>query len=339
MNKWNFIKKSTPLLVLAVSMPLQVFASDSLIYVSERDGDKEVFKLTSEGKHLRMTSTAGDAMEPVVSPDGKWLAFTLLENGNPDIYVMNVEKRQPRLLFSNPGLDMSPVWSPESDKVVFVTDKPDSSSILAVDINTGAVEPMTDKNTDVQPLFSPDGRYLSFVRINGRSKNISVMDLHTKKTVQLSAGKKFNDGSLAWSPDGKYLAFTTKRNKKFSLRRYEFSGSELNPVEKILYEGDIKVSGTNWSPDGKRITFVGIPYGKSDREVFTVQADGSAMLSVGPKAMDSSQPRWDSEGKKITFVGYKGRKTLLFNINPDGGDLTQLTEDSITAQSPQYVRR
>jgi len=65
-----------------------------------------------EGVLQNPTKGVGTNYLPVFSPDGKQIAFMSARDGNPDIYVMNVDGSNVRRLTNHPAGDVSPTWSP-----------------------------------------------------------------------------------------------------------------------------------------------------------------------------------------------------------------------------------
>lgn len=74
-------------------------ATERIAFVSNRDGNNEIYVMNVDGKsQTRLTTNAADDGEPAWSPDGTRIAFVSDRDGNREIYVMNVDgKNQTRL--------------------------------------------------------------------------------------------------------------------------------------------------------------------------------------------------------------------------------------------------
>ena len=121
-------------------------------------------------------STAGgepwrvvEAWNVALSPDGEWVAYA--KDGaiyrapvNPG--VVTVEPERP--LFSVFGRQGSPVWSPDSRRLAFVSDRGDHSFIGIYDTDNPGITylgPAVDRDTS--PTWSPDGTRVAFIRRPG----------------------------------------------------------------------------------------------------------------------------------------------------------------------------
>ena len=103
------------------------------------------------------------ASDPTWSPDGTRLAFTcLLDAGNDDICVANLDGTGFLRLTSHPGKDHQPAWSPDGTRLVFTTTRfghVGSMALMALD-GSDIVEVVLG----AEPAWSRDGARLVFVR-------------------------------------------------------------------------------------------------------------------------------------------------------------------------------
>lgn len=115
------------------------------------------------------------------------------------------------------------IWSPDSSKLLYVTKplsgaeyaKSTNTDIFAYDPATGKTENLTESNKgyDMNPAFSPDGKYLSWTSMardgyEADKNDIKIMDWKSRKTTNLT--KDWDESAAApfWSPDSKMLYFS-----------------------------------------------------------------------------------------------------------------------------------
>ena len=146
------------------------------------------------------------------------------------------------------------LWNPDSTQLLYVT-KPLSGAeyaqstntdIFAYDLKSGMVKNLTESNKgyDVNPKFSPDGKYLSWQSMerNGfeADKNdVKILDLKSGITTNLTkAWDESVVGSVFWSQDSKKIYFTTAWKGTMQLFSLNPKTSKIQQVTK----GDFDVS-------------------------------------------------------------------------------------------------
>ena len=109
--------------------------------------EKFSFEVTKESRHslwifsIRDRSAApvagiqsGNYLNSVLSPDGRWLAYSSNETGSPAIYVQPFPPTGAKHQVSNAGgLNNSPVWSPDGKELLYV---PSAGQFAALSIST-----------------------------------------------------------------------------------------------------------------------------------------------------------------------------------------------------------
>lgn len=107
--------------------------------------------------------------DPQVSPDGRWVAFTVTtidkaqNTRNTDIWLVPTAGGEPRQLTTHPAADARPRWSPDGRKLAFISTRDGTSQIWVMDVTGGEPERLTRFPTGASGvLWSPDGRHLAF---------------------------------------------------------------------------------------------------------------------------------------------------------------------------------
>ena len=100
--------------VVALGLALLMVCVDAqaqIAFVSERDGNWEIYVMDTDGKNQRrLTNNDRDDYSPSWSPDGKRIVFSSKRDGNREIYVMDANGRNPRRLTKHGGHDGAPAW-------------------------------------------------------------------------------------------------------------------------------------------------------------------------------------------------------------------------------------
>jgi Tol biopolymer transport system component len=299
----KFILCATPVLIgiltgLAVSA--QSTQPDRLVYTSFQPANWDVFLFTQAGQTpRRLTDYPGLDYDPVVSPDGRWLIFCSERRGNPDLYVLDLQRGgDPRLLIDSDVLEDQAAFSPDGKFIFFVS--------------------TLSGNADIWRLpFRPD-------------RTVSM------KQAENLTHHPGGDFRPAISPDGRLMAFSSDRDLPVTARgvitRHR-SGDiwTLNLIDKTLRRLTI-VNGTGWngspkwSADGREIVYYSSQYGavpgNDQSRIWIMSADGSNPHAVTADETAALSPEFLASGRIMYSRRNKQGVDEIVSVNRDGSGAT-----------------
>jgi Tol biopolymer transport system component len=169
-----------------------------------------------------------------------------------------------------------PSWSPDSKRIVFVSERDGNEEIYAVNADgTGAAANLTKNSaSDNIPFFSPDGQWISFVSNRSGSYDIWIMDTNGGNLRRLTPGTNNAVGWYAWSPNGKQIAFDSQASGNYEIYIINFDGSGLLK----LTTNTATDRFASWTWDGKQIVFVSNRNGVD--QIWAMSPDGGNLVSV-----------------------------------------------------------
>ena len=142
---------------------------------------------------------------PRISPDGSRLAITVNDSGGSDVWIYDLEREIPTRLTFDGAVDHWPIWSPDSQRVVFDSTRDGAAHNLfwkAAD-GTGPVQRLTTSSYTQGALsFSPDGRSLVH-RETSTSNNLHVLSMEGEFTSEPLLHDAFNENAGEISPSGR----------------------------------------------------------------------------------------------------------------------------------------
>jgi Tol biopolymer transport system component len=132
---------------------------------------------------------------PTWAPDGRAIAFTGLTGGLTDLFVYELDRGTVRRLTNDSYADLQPAWSPDGRVIAFVTDRFSSNlgdlaigpyQLALLDVTSGRIErgPSTGPGKQINPQWSPDGRFLYFISDREGLPNVYRTALNTTNDVQ-----------------------------------------------------------------------------------------------------------------------------------------------------------
>ena len=155
------------------------------------------------------------------------IVFMSTRSGDGEIYLMNPDGKRVRRLTKNPEYDDAPTWSPDGQKITFMSfrDLHRPRGIILGEIyvmNADGTNPINLTQSVERPesvsSWSPDGTQIAF-RLAKVFKwdilfhsDIWVMDADGGNPRNLT-NHHAEDQSPDWSPDGMHIAFSSNRNR------------------------------------------------------------------------------------------------------------------------------
>lgn len=322
-------------------------------FSSERSGKPNLWRIPVDGGEAEMlTDWKGEMGAYHVSPDGKWVAFAGIEPRAADEEAKK-EKRDFRVIDENPtnhslwiipaepeSQEKRPVrhlntpghvtefdWSPDSAAIAFVNaptpsaDDWTKSDISEVTVQSGAVRPLAATGAaERMPHYSPDGRYLAFVRSTDPARwagldRIVLLNRQNGEVRELPPTFDEQPRLLGWTSDAVRILFTEARGTANVIYAIPTDGPA-----KPLYEPH---SGTL---QAGRLNATGTAYG------FAAESWDAAPEAYVLRIGESFPQRVSSANLDLPKLPMGETKRIAFK-SPDGLDIEGLLTDPVGYQS------
>lgn len=219
--------------------PIWSPAGRNLLFVSDRDGNREIYLMSAEGSsQLNLTRHPAEDWTPCWSPDGQQVAFASFRDENWEIYVMAADGSNPRRLTRSPAADYAPTWSPDGERIAFVSDRSGNLDIwtMAPD-GSGLSQFTSDPATDQSPAWSPDSKQIAWESYRSGNMEIYVADVAGSEPRNLSQDAYADDHGVTWSPWGDQVAYYSNRDRGWDIITLDLnSGQRTNITQSDDYE-------------------------------------------------------------------------------------------------------
>ncbi|MDX1285904.1 MAG: hypothetical protein R3182_12865, partial [Draconibacterium sp.] len=289
-----------------------------------------------------------------LSPDGKNLAYSSVENNEQHIYTTQVTGGTPKQLVDITARE--PVFSPDGKWIAYVEDKnlgKDGGDLWIKRVAGGVPKLIAKAGNASSPVWSPDGKKIACLD-NDKNKLINLIPIPesgevTSNVTSIEAPPGIEELALlaGWTPDNKIgMLATTKR--KFALFTVPSEGGQAA----MIMNDESWVYQPRWSHDGKHIYYttapgMGIEQGlnlrlasvsaigenaelfpllktNDENKIRTITCQGGNRISPDGKMLISSA--WSSKDKNPLNPYFPNLKIWKFAI--DGSERIQLTNKS-----------
>jgi TolB protein len=263
---------------------------DSRIVFVDESGpkDRRVKRLAlmdQDGAGLRYLTRGDDlVLTPRFNPSTQEITYMSYGQGDPRVFLLNIETGQKEIVGDFPGMTFAPRFSPDGQRVIMSLSQGGNSNLFVMDLRSKATTRLTDTPAiDTSPSYSPDGARLCFESDRGGSQQVYVMAAGGGAAQRISFGNA-RYSTPVWSPRGDYIAYTRQSGGSFGIGVMRPDGSG----ERVLTEG-FHNEGPTWAPNGRVLMFFRDP--GTGPSLFTIDITGRNELKV-PTPSFASDPAW-----------------------------------------------
>ena len=228
----------------------------------------------------RLTLLEGIALDPMISPDGKWVVYVSAVSGNADVYLQSTTGQTAiNLTKDSPAGDSMPSFSPDGELIVFRSER-EGGGLFLMGRTGESVRRLT--RAGYHPAWFPDGRQVVFATRSvpaAESRPGEISELWTVDAAGGSEPRRLVPGDAVQprvSPNG---------------RRIAFWGMAADPGMTRFID--------------------------ANRDVWTVAADGTAPVRVTTEAATDWNPVWSPDGRWLYFLSNRAGSMNLWRVAID----------------------
>ncbi len=224
--------------------------------------DTEIWLSRDGGKPFQITNTTkGNSTSPAFSPDGQWLAF-LADRGNKNqIYIINLNGGEARMMTKEEEAISGFEWTPDGKHFVFLKPEKEVKNKKEIEKRYGGFE-TDDMEFTLSHLWligiDPDMKDPSEFPCYETADSLKVKAgcIQFPKSQRLTDGK-FTVTGFVVSPDGSKVAFNHQPDPLIN----SFTKSNISIVDLASKKVSLLVSNPSsdgletWSPDSKQVLY------------------------------------------------------------------------------------
>ena len=286
-----------------------VSSAGTLVYHRGAAPNVTLAWVSAAGKIEPLPAKPGQYSQPRLSPDGRRLALSVLEQGKQNIWVYDLNRDAfTRLTFADDP-DLLPRWTPDGE---FLAIRSGTTLSWLRSDGSGKLERLTGVSRNSGPSdFSRDGKWLTFWPLGPGSHLYIVPVERSPGSLRLGQPRPLveqrgSKGAPVISPDGRWLAYTSDESGRFEVYVIPFApdGASQGGKWQVSNEGG---SGPIWSPNGRQIFY---PRFDQRIEVAAYTSRGDSFQVEKPRFW--SEVRFANQGMFAGFdVSSDGKRVLM----------------------------
>jgi Tol biopolymer transport system component/DNA-binding winged helix-turn-helix (wHTH) protein len=293
-----------------------------------------------EMKSIRLLTSSGNAQQPALSHDGKYVAYVIDEAGRQSIYMRQVNSTGNAQVVPPAEVNyLGITFSPDGSFIYYVIQEKDQpkGTLYQAPVLGGTPRKIIAW-VDSTVTFSPDGKRLAFVRRDVESKETFLFTANSDGSGEqrLAARKNpdfFSIRGPAWSPDGRTIVLGAGRRFPGDSNMYVVTVDAADgSVARLGSHTWTAVGPTGWLKDGSGIVVVAfhqkspvianqlwqLSYPDGEVSRITNNLNSHAGLSIATQSEQLVTARSDRVSRLwVAPDGDAGRARLIRSVNGD----------------------
>lgn len=257
---------------------------------------------------------ADDIYEKLTGQKGVFstrIAYVMKSGGKYYLQIADADGEAPvSALISNEPI-ISPTWSPDGNKLAYVSFEKKKPMIYVHHVSTGKRQILANfKGSNSAPAFSPDGSRVAIVLSKDGNSQIYTINANGGGLKRITNSRGI-DTEPKFSPDGNFIYFTSDRGGSPQIYKTPANGGNAT---RVTFDGNYNVSPRP-SPDGKSLAFISRRNGRFYLASLDLASGQTQILNDTGK---DESPSFAPNSQMILFSSYNGGRGILSAVSADG---------------------
>ena len=274
------------------------------------------------------------AVNPQISPDASQIIYKrsgfdiMNDTSKGNLWILNADGTSHRKLTSREVSESKATWSPDGNRIAFVSNTKEGSEIYMYWVLTGQIAKLSQLEMSPGNItWSPDGKLIAFTMFKSEKLPVVIKMPQKPKGANWAKPARITN-RLKHEADGRgYL-------KPGFTHIYTIPSQGGTPEQ--ITSGNYNHTGTlSFSPDSKSIYFSANrvedwEYDFRNSEVYNVNIHTKIIKVLTSQKGPDFSPKVSPNGKKIAFLGFKDnvqthQNRVLYLMNSNGKNRTTIS--------------
>lgn len=263
------------------------------------------------------------------------IAFISTEGGGDEreyeLRVADYDGYNARPILNSKQPIMSPAWSPDGDRVAYVSFEGGRPAVFVQEVATGERRRISARaGINGAPAWAPDGNRIAVALSHEGNPELYVLDVESDEAQRITNNRAI-DTSPSWGPEGRALYFTSDRSGNPQIYRVPVDRSRS--PERVTYEGRYNASAT-MSPNGEQLAFVH----RTDNGAYRIAVldRSSGLMRVLTDGRLDESPTFSSNGRMILYASEHEGRGVLGAVSVDGRAAVRLSQARGNIREPAW---
>ena len=264
---------------------------------------------------------------------------------NYDIFIADIYGGNMTQLTKNKWIDFNPSISPDSKKLVFISDRDGNREIYSCDLiwldgytqwkGDNLINLTNSPQNDWTPVYSPVENKIAFSTFFPSNDNydIFIMDsdgTNKENLTNTSGYEKFPQ----FSPDGSFLIYQGWQKGKMEIFFIGLMDKNNINITRNVRSDDILSHGNSFSQDSETIVFTSERDG--NRNIYLTKINGLEIEQLTTHESNDYEPTFSPDGKSIIFTTERDGNKEIYNLNLETKKLNNLTKNNGDDWNPRF---
>lgn len=283
-----------------------------------------------------------DGMDPALSPDGQWVAFTRWDNpqlgARGSLWLINVDGSDERKVAENIFQPKSPTWSPDGSQIILSMTYGER---LTTERKCSGQRPPREATDITIKIEGKDDIVFCYTLLPNPDWGLRRVNVATGQAEDLNYDT--NSISPTWNPlNPQQVVY----DGPWGLVNLDLSSGKTSPLTT-----DVQQRSPVFSPDGRKLA---VSYRQDDHwEIHVLNGDGSGGVRLtetsylvwvqqelsgqAPYSYNNAAPVWSPDGRQIAFITDRAGVWEIWVMNADGSQQRPLVSaQSLAGLNLQY---